>query len=113
MKHKVLQQVVAKIESLGLEVKSDIQYRHVEGQGLDFCGFVFFGKATRLRTRIMQNLKLAAAGATKSKVLKSLMSYWGWVKPIDAKALWRTVISTRLLNFTDGVFTNNPLRATI
>lgn len=111
--HKVLQQVIDKIELLGLEVKPDIQYRHVEGQGLDFCGFVFFGKATRLRTRIMQNLKLAAAGATKSKVLKSLMSYWGWVKPIDAKALWRTVISTRLLNFTDGVFTNNPLRATI
>ena len=52
-------------------------------------------------------------GLSNSKVLKSLMSYWGWVKPIDAKALWRTVISTILLNFTDGVFTNNPLRATI
>lgn len=111
--HEVLQQVIQKIEALGLTVKPDIQYRHVEGQGLDFCGFVFFGTHTRLRTRIASNLKLASLGKVKEQVLRSLTSYWGWIKPIDEKVMWRKIVTPRLLNFTDGVFLNNPLRATI
>lgn len=104
---------VKKLRELGLIVKKKVHYRYIPKQGLDFCGFIFFGTHTKLRKRIVDKLKEKAKQKNAEALLKSLMSYWGWVKYIDAKGLWRSIITIKLLIYTDNVYKENPLRGTI
>jgi hypothetical protein len=102
-----------KLTSIGLSIKEKIAFRHIQKQGLDFCGFVFFGTHTRLRSKIANNLRDKSKQANPKKLLDSLMSYWGWIKRIEAKSLWRNVVTSRILSLTDGVYTINPIRGTV
>lgn len=111
--HSVLVIAIHKLESLKLEVKTKITYRYVQKQGLDFCGFVFFGFHVKLRKNIASNLRIKAKQTCPDKLLNSLMSYWGWIKRIQAKALWRKVITNDILLLTDDVYSSQPLRGTL
>lgn len=104
---------VKKLKNIGLQIKDKIAYRYVCKQGLDFCGFVFFGTHTRLRKKIANNLVEKSSQKLPKPLLDSLMSYWGWVKRIQAKALWRKTVTTYILELTDGVYAMNPLRRTV
>lgn len=101
------------LKRIGLKIKNKITYRYVCKQGLDFCGFVFFGTHTRLRNKIAANLTIKAQQKNPQKLLDSLMSYWGWVKRIQAKSLWRKTITADILQLTDSVYPSKPLRSTI
>lgn len=111
--HAVYIKAKSKLLDLGLKLKDSVCYRYVPKQGLDFCGFVFFGTHTKLRKRIADNLIEKAKQADTKKLLDSLMSYWGWIKRIQAKGLWRKIITNEILRLTDGVYATRPLRRTI
>lgn len=102
-----------KLADIKLKVKDNVQYRFIPKQGLDFCGFVFYGNYTKLRKDIAYNLKHCIDYKDGTKTIKSLMSYWGWVKAINAKSMWKTLITTQVLKLTDNIYKNNPLRKTI
>lgn len=102
-----------KLKQIGLSLKNSISYRYVCKQGLDFCGFVFYETHTKLRKKIAQNTKKCVEQTDKEKLLKSLMSYWGWIKCIDARPLWNNLVTTKILAYTDNVYAINPLRRTV
>lgn len=102
-----------KLKQIGLSLKNIISYRYVCKQGLDFCGFVFYETHTKLRKKIASNIKNSSKQKDAEKLLKSLMSYWGWVKCIDAKALWNAFITQDILAYTDFVYASKPLRRTV
>lgn len=110
---EVSELLIAQLDKLKLRVKENIVYRHVQGQGIDFCGFVFFGAYTRLRKRIKFSIVAKCKDKKSAKLLGSLMAYWGWVKRIDAKSFWRLHITKEILRLTDEVYLNNPLRRTM
>lgn len=111
--HNVVQEAIKKLQDLKLCIKDSVAYRYIEKQGLDFCGFVFYGTHTKLRKRIAANIRSVIPIKDKEALLKSLMAYWGWVKCIKAKAFWSNLISQEILLYTDGVYANNPLRRTV
>lgn len=100
------------LKKIGLKLKNSIAYRYVCKQGLDFCGFVFFATHTKLRKKIASNIKTKALQKNPKKLCDSLVSYWGWVKCIHAKSLWRKIVTKDILKLTDGVYASNPLRST-
>ena len=111
--HKILLIAIDKLQQIGLSIKSSIAYRYVCKQGLDFCGFVFYETHTKLRKKIAINIKNCVQQNNPENLLKSLMSYWGWIKFIDAKAFWKSIITPNILTYTDNVYSNNPLRRTL
>jgi len=111
--YSVLIKAIEKLKSIGLYVKPKICFCHVQGQGLDFCGFVFFGAHTKLRKKIAGSLKEKAKQKDPENLLKSLMSYWGWIKRIQAKGLWRKIVTVKVVKATNDVYAANPLWRTI
>lgn len=69
------------VASLGLAIKDDELICQLEGQGLDFCGFIFYGWRTDVRKRIKR--------ALTTHPLSSVPSYWGWFKVTNSKKFWR------------------------
>jgi len=111
--HNVYLLAKEKLTTLGLQLKNKVHYRYISKQGLDFCGFVFFGTHTKLRKKIAGSLKEKAKQKDPEKLLKSLMSYWGWIKRIQAKGLWRKIVSNEILRLTDSIYATKPLRGTV
>ena len=103
--HKqTLHQLLADIEDylakeLKLQVKSNKQifpiartHRDTHGRGVDFLGYVFYLKETRLRKGIKKNFARAVANMRKAKkpiseadFLQRCASWWGWCKHRDSK----------------------------
>lgn len=86
----------SRLNALGLNVKPNWTIYNVESEGVDFVGYVFRPKNTRLRPSIAQNLKSTCrqlrAGlrlCDADKCRSRLMAYKGWCRPVNAKALWR------------------------
>lgn len=81
---EVLREVVSKLEEIGLTVKPDWVIQDVRTHGLDFCGYVFKSKTTRLRSHI----KYSFIESAHNYYQDSINSYNGWLKPIQDKHLW-------------------------
>jgi len=84
-------QVVAKLEAIKLKIKPNWCVYDVAKTGVNFVGYVFSHKATKLRQSIADNFKSSCKkikSATDSNRSK-LMAYKGWCRPVNAKALWR------------------------
>jgi retron-type reverse transcriptase len=84
-------------EYLNLELKGNYRVFPVEAQGLDFIGFVFFHKYTKLRKGIKKNFCRAMAKANKKdltlKQYKQTAAGWmGWSKHCNSKHLLKTII---------------------
>ena len=83
--HFVLSEIGKELGKLGLNVKKDYQVFPIGSRGLDFVGFVFGCRSTRVRKSIKTNM------FTSNKV--GLSSYYGWIKAIGATGLWYDVVS--------------------
>ena len=79
-----LYQIEGFLSDLNLKIKEPT-LRHTEENGLDFCGYMFRLSRTRLRERIKSNF----LEAVLHRRIKSLWSYYGWIKPLENKGLWR------------------------
>lgn len=71
---------------LDLKIKPNYQIVNVDKQGIDFVGYVFKSKSTRLRKTIKDSFTASSKGLP---ALNSLMAYKGWVKHSNSKKLWR------------------------
>lgn len=86
--------------SYKLTVKSDWQVFPVDDRGLDFVGFVFTSKKTRLRKNIANGLKHKSKDIrrkttrmTPHQIANGAGSYWGWCKHGGGKSLWHNVMT--------------------
>lgn len=98
--HTLKHEIIDRLSTYQLKIKSNHQVFDVEKQGLDFIGFIFRQTHTLLRPRIAKSLKAKAKIINKkhrklpaSQVVNSLMSYWGWIKFTNSKNLWTSVMT--------------------
>lgn len=82
------------LKSIDLKIKKNWNIYNVHKNGIDFVGYVFSPKKTKLRKSIAFNFKNKCKALKKSNLiqkdeLSSLMSYKGWVKSCNGKMLWR------------------------
>ena len=96
-------QMLDKLADLQLKVKPNWAIRDIEEQGLDFVGFVFRPKYTRLRRTIARNfartcrfVRQHLLEIPRDIALSKLMAYKGWIKYASAKKLWRRHIVSSL-----------------
>lgn len=83
-----------------LTIKSDWQVFPVDQRGLDFVGFVFTSKKTRLRKGIAKGVARKAKAIRKSsrhmtpyQIANGAGSYWGWCKHGGGKSLWHRTMT--------------------
>jgi hypothetical protein len=97
-------------KKLKLKIKENWSISPVRKQGLDFVGFNFFPSKTLLRPSIAKNFRAKCRRIVRSsayllptKISNGLMSYWGWVKYVNAKRLWQTYVTPQHLAILNGV----------
>lgn len=110
-------QIENKLHKMGLELKPDWQIVNTEKQGVDFVGYVFQQKQTRLRPaiakRFKQHLKQSLFAFSPKFLLDSLVAYKGWVMRANAKRLWRSHVTHRIVRYCDTVYKLNPIRGAL
>ena len=102
--HSIREKMFARLScTYKLEVKSDWQVFPVDTRGLDFVGFVFTTKKTRLRKKIAKGLKNKAKQIRSKdlhmcpyKIVNGAGSYWGWCKHSDSKGLFFKYITPNI-----------------
>lgn len=99
-------------QKLNLKIKENWKIFPVHKHGLDFVGFNFFPNKTTLRPTIANNFRAkcrqiirSSAYLPPTKIVNGLMSYWGWVKYVNAKRLWRKHVTPQHLAILNGVNT--------
>ena len=95
-----IQAIKYKLKELNLEVKVGTKVRPLT-TGLDFLGFVFYGRHTLLRKRIANNFKQAVkkfAQHPTSHGISSIVSYNGWIIASDSYNLWKKYINPELID---------------
>lgn len=92
--HKLKIEIQDYLDTLNLKLKPNYQVFNIERQGIDFVGYVFRKSKTTLRLSIAKSFKYAI---NKHKNFNSIMSYWGWLKPIQSFKLWQTNINNYCL----------------
>ena len=97
--------IIERLEGLKLTIKPNWVMYDVAKDGVDFVGYVFRPKFTRLRSTIARNFKANCkrirnniTRLDRSYALSSLMAYKGWVKTAIAKMLWRKNVARKLIN---------------
>jgi RNA-directed DNA polymerase len=116
---QIKRQITEQLGGIGLHVKPNWQIVDVHAQGVDFCGYVFRPERTLLRRRIKDNFRRKAREIlteyrrrSPTLIINGLMAYWGWIKPIDARPLWHSVVTEPLLRLADRLpVRTNPLRS--
>lgn len=83
--------LVLMLNEIKLKIKRDWYVYDVARTGINFVGYVFSHKTTRLRKSMAANFRLACKKIkfTTDSNRSRLMAYKGWCRPINAKALWR------------------------
>jgi len=100
--HRYRQEVFNQLEKkYNLTIKPDWQVFPVDDRGLDFVGFVFTSKKTRLRKSIAKGVKRKAkdirrkqASMAPYEIANGAGSYWGWCKHGGGKSLWHNVMAS-------------------
>jgi len=100
--HRYRQEVFNQLEKkYNLTIKPDWQVFPVDDRGLDFVGFVFTSKKTRLRKSIAKGVKRKAkdirrkqASMAPYEIANGAGSYWGWCKHGGGKSLWHNVMTS-------------------
>ena len=92
-------------KNLQLVIKQNFQVFPVNSRGVDFCGYRFFEKITRLRTSIVKRFKKKIRfieknhnSMTRIAVLNGIASYWGWLKPIRHALYNKYVVNNLKIN---------------
>lgn len=91
--HDVRRKINVCLKELNLSMKSNYQVFDIEKRGIDFVGYVFRNNKITLRKSIATSFKATTKRLSKrtnlsESEISSVMSYWGWIKPINAKNLW-------------------------
>lgn len=104
MLHELLYDIKGYMNALNLEVKKNYQIFPIstnsfdkKGRGVDFLGYVFYKKETRMRKTIKNNLKKTAKKIENKKITKKdirhrLCSWIGWAKHCNANNLIRKTL---------------------
>jgi len=117
--HELRKQMFDKLDrDFLLEVKENWQVYSIDKEGLDFVGYKFWPDRIELRSNIAEGLKRKAAqiasakpDLTQSQAVNGLMSYWGYVKHANAKALWKANVDETVLSVLDKFnMKRNPAR---
>jgi len=100
---RIKNKIAAALRPQGLAIKDNWTTYNIEKQGVDFVGYVFKPRQTKLRRAIARSFKDAASKLTRAKsvtenALSCIMAYKGWVKYSNSKLLWREHVSQRLIN---------------
>lgn len=103
---------------LNLQLKNNWQVFPTRIRGLDFLGFRFFERFILLRKSIkkayLKVIKKINNGEYNVKNLRSLMSYYGWLKSTSSYNLIRKTITITLIKLYGRICRklgiNNPLR---
>lgn len=97
--------IIERLKYLKLTIKPNWMLYDIAKDGVDFVGYVFRPKFTRLRSTIARNFKANCKRIRnnikrldRSRALSSLMAYKGWAKTANAKMLWRKNMSHKLTN---------------
>lgn len=95
--HLMLSKLNAELNKLDLHLKHNYQIFPIEKRGIDFVGFVFYKKYTKIRKSIKINFfKHLKTGDER---LNSISSYFGWIKEIKGKSFWiNSLIRSNLTN---------------
>ena len=118
--HRLREEMVERLAVLDLTIKPTWQVFDIQKQGLDFVGFVFRSSHILVRRGIATKFKRKAAEIfrywqtmTPTKIVNGLMAYWGWMKHVNAKNLWRSGVTIKVLRIMDMMpFKQNPARST-
>ena len=101
--HEILQKIKVFCNSLILKLKGNYQIFPVDIRGLDFLGYRFFHEFILLRKSIVVNFKTTVTQIKKnwvtmpkSKIINSLMSYYGWIKHGDCKYLFTKYVDSKV-----------------
>lgn len=103
---------------IGLTIKPDWQIVDVEKHGVDFVGYVFTTKNTRLRktiaTRFCQHAKKTKRRSIEPvKAIQGLVAYKGWLMRGNCKKLWRSQVTNASIRYCRDVYKSNPLEAAL
>lgn len=116
--HRLKRECDEYLSKYDLEIKDDWQVYDVKKEGIDFCGYRFYHGYTLLRTSIKKKMKKRCGFVKKNwltlsevKIVNSIMSYWGWIKPVNAKNLWRSVVDAKIIRILRN--TNPNVKADI
>lgn len=118
--HKLKEEMVERFAMLDLTIKPNWQVFNIQKQGLDFVGFVFRPSHILLRRGIATKFKRKTSQIARywqimspTKIVNGLMAYWGWMKHVNAKNLWRSAVTLKVLRIMDMMpFKRNPARYT-
>lgn len=101
--HTWLGDIRAYLESeLKLTLNNKYQVFPVDKRGVDFLGYVYTHRGSRLRKRIKQSMfrklsRVIKDGSNDASIMKLFASYNGWMKHCDTRNLVN-VINTKYLN---------------
>jgi len=94
--HFILHKLKQRLKQIKLIIKKNYQIFPINARGIDFVGFVFYTKYTKIRKNIKQNFfKMLKYGDAR---IASISSYFGWIKEVQAKTLWSNAIFCSLLS---------------
>lgn len=104
-------------DNLSLHIKENYKIFPTRQCGLDFLGYVFLGNHTRIRKDIVNNFKAKVRNIKKnyknmsvSKILNTIMSYYGWFLYANAHNLWVEYIDKEMEAIVDYVCKCNNLK---
>jgi RNA-directed DNA polymerase len=112
------QKIDAYLNDMGLEIKPTWQLVSTDKQGVDFVGYLFQPQQTRLRKTIVERFSRHAKKARyrllcAKKILDVLIAYKGWIMRCNAKQLWRTHVTSRVVAYCNTVYKTNPLKGCV
>lgn len=97
--HELKRKIVTYLkDELDLELKPNSQIFKVSDRGIDYLGFKFFHSHILLRNSIKKAFVKKTRKAITKDMVKSIVSYLGWIKSCDAYNLLRKTFTKEILD---------------
>lgn len=95
-------------KTVGLQLKENYQIYPIErSNGLDFLGYVFTRTQVRMRKSIERKFRAAVAAFQQTgsaKALRTLSSYWGWIKWLShGNRFWNAFFTLDIREMNGGL----------
>jgi len=101
--HSLFNEIKQYLNTLELQIKDNYQVFPVDKRGIDFLGYRFFHGYTLLRksikvklTKNVKHIKKNHENMSTSKIINSMMSYYGWFGYANCKNLENTVFDKEM-----------------
>lgn len=103
--HQIRKNIQSFLQNMKLELKKNYQVFPVDSRGVDFLGYRFFHGYTLLRKSIVNRFKSQMMNIqnnwkimSETKVINSIMSYYGWMSHANCKRLSTKYIDWNIFN---------------